>query len=102
MAFVFSNQYDETTESQMQSFYETLSEKDRRRYAAMEAVKLGHGGIKYIASLLGCNRRTVENGIAELNSLPEADTVNRIRRPGGGRKKASETHPELVDHFFCR
>ena len=45
MAFVFNRQFDESTEQKMGAFFQTLSEKDRRRYAAMEAVKLGHGGI---------------------------------------------------------
>lgn len=101
MAFVFTKQFDETTESQMQSFYRTLSEKDRRRYAAVEAAKLGHGGIQYMASVLGCSRRTIEHGIAELQSLPDDPAANRVRRPGAGRKKSTETHPELVENFFC-
>lgn len=102
MAFVFTKQFDEITESQMQSFYTTLSEKDRRRYAAVEAAKLGHGGIQYVASVLGCSRRTIEHGIAELQSLPDDPAENRIRRPGAGRKQSTEANPELVENFFCR
>jgi len=101
MAFVFTKHFDETTESQMQLFYRTLSEKDRRRYAAMEAAKLGHGGIQYMASVLGCSRRTIEHGIAELQSLPDDPAGNRIRRPGAGRKQSTEANPELVENFFC-
>lgn len=40
--------YTEEHEQEMTSLYDSLSEKDRRRYAAVEAKKLGHGGIKYI------------------------------------------------------
>ncbi len=100
MAFVFSNGYEESTERQMHAFYETLSEKDRRRYAAMEAVKLGHGGIRYVAGILGCSRRTIEHGIAELELLPNDDAEDRVRRPGGGRKTATETQPDLVKNFL--
>ncbi len=39
---------------------QTLSEKDRRRYAAVEAVKFGHGGSEYVAGLLGCDRETID------------------------------------------
>lgn len=39
--------YSDEIEKDMQSLYESLSEKDRRRYAAIEAKKLGHGGIVY-------------------------------------------------------
>ena len=87
-------------ERQMVGFYKTLSEKDRRRYAAMEAVKLGHGGIRYMAGVLGCSRRTIENGIKELDLLPNDDVQDRIRRHGGGRKKASESQPDLVENFL--
>jgi len=41
----------------MQRFYTTLSEKDRRHYAAVEASKLGHGGVSYIARVLAACRR---------------------------------------------
>ena len=99
--FFFNKQYDDFTESRMQAFYESLSEKDRRRYSAMEAMKLGHGGIHYIASVLGCSRRTIEHGIADLQSLPNDDAENRVRRPGAGRKKATEADPKLVENFFC-
>ncbi len=50
--------YSELIESQMQQLHESLSEKDSRRYAAVEAVKLGHGGIKYMAELFGCDPKT--------------------------------------------
>ena len=42
--------YGRQVEVQMVNFYRSLSEKDRRRYAAVEAGKLGHGGVAYIAS----------------------------------------------------
>jgi hypothetical protein len=40
--------YSEEIESEMLKFYQSLNEKDKRRYAAIEAKKLGHGGIKYM------------------------------------------------------
>lgn len=45
--------YSEEIEKQMKAFYDSLNEKDRRRYAAIEAMKLGHGGQNYISSVLG-------------------------------------------------
>ena len=44
--------YPPEIESQMHNFYQSLSEKDRRRYAAIEAKKLGYGGIRYICRVL--------------------------------------------------
>jgi hypothetical protein len=50
----------------MQHFYKSLTEKDKRHYSAIEASKLGHGGISYIAELFGCTRQTVSAGLEEL------------------------------------
>ena len=45
--------YSKETETQIKSFYDSLNEKDRRIYAGIEALKLGHGGQKYISDILG-------------------------------------------------
>lgn len=87
MAFTFSAQYTPDAEDRMRRFYQTLSEKDQRRFAALEATRLGFGGIKYIASVLGCSRRTIERAAEEIKALPHDPATGRIRRPGGGRKK---------------
>jgi hypothetical protein len=100
MAFVFEQQYSRDVERAMSVFFETLSEKDRRRYIAVESQKLGFGGIKYLASVVGCSRRTIEHGRVELKTLPNEETEDRIRRSGGGRKRATENEPMLVENFF--
>ena len=48
-------EYSKDVERAMQRLYGWLSEKDRRRYAAVEATKLGHGGVEYVARLFGCD-----------------------------------------------
>ena len=73
----------------MRAFYATLSEKDRRRFAAVQARQYGYGGVRYIAEVLGCSRRTIERGFAEINALPHDPAVGQVRRPGAGRKKKS-------------
>lgn len=50
----------------MLKFYQNLSEKDKRHYAAIEAHKLGHGAISYLAELFGCSRQTIHEGLCEL------------------------------------
>ncbi len=45
MAFTFHSQYDPDAAKNMRAFYQTLSERDRRCYVAVEAQRLGHGGI---------------------------------------------------------
>jgi hypothetical protein len=89
MAFVFQKRYEPSVEEQMRAFERTLSEKDRRRFAALEAARLGHGGVEYVAEVLGCSTRTIERGIDELDQLPDDPAAGRVRRPGGGRKKES-------------
>lgn len=82
---------DPVTEKRMRDFAQTLSEKDRRRFAAIEAVQRGYGGSVYIASVLGCSTKTIERGIKELDQLQDDPAVGRVRRPGAGRKERS--HP---------
>lgn len=91
--------YTEEIEHYMLKFYQSLSEKDRRRYAAIEALKLGWGGISYICGVFGCHAMTINRGIEELNSdRPLKD--ERIRQPGGGRKKAIEDIEGLESAFL--
>jgi hypothetical protein len=87
MAFEFQNRLDPGVEQNMRDFFETLSEKEQRRFAAVEARQFGHGGMKYVAEVLGCSLRTIERGLAELNELPNDPAAGRVRRPGAGRKK---------------
>ncbi len=80
---------DPATEQRMRDFAQSLSEKDRRRFAAIEASQRGYGGIVYIAGLLGCATKTIERGIKELDQLQDDPAAGRVRRPGAGRKKSS-------------
>ena len=79
--------FDEAKEARMRGFFESLSEKDQRRFAALQADQLGHGGIVYVAEVLGCSVQTIGRGIDELDQLPDDPASGRVRRPGGGRKK---------------
>ena len=83
----FTSPYTAEAAKHARAFYETLSEKDRRRFSAVEARRLGHGGIEYVASVLNCSRRTIERGMHELVDLPNDPAAGRVRRPGAGRKK---------------
>jgi len=74
--------YDVAAERQMRAFFESLSEKDRRRYAAFEAARLGHGGVEYVAGVLGCDPKTVRRGRAELAALPADPAGDRVRKKG--------------------
>lgn len=93
--------YRPEIERVMKKYYETLSEKDQRRYAAVEALKLGLGGQMYIARVLGCSEKTVHNGLVELEQLPDQPGYEpNIRKPGGGRKGYDEHHPNIDEQFL--
>ena len=63
--------YNFDIEENMRYFYNSLNEKDGRRYAGLEALKIGHGGRNYIANILGCSRHTVSRGAREVADLPK-------------------------------
>jgi hypothetical protein len=93
--------YSNSIESEMKNFYKSLSEKYKRRYAAIEAQKLGWGGISYVMQLLGCSRNTIIKGLEDLERMDE-QTVNssRIRKKGGGRKSILSTQIGLDAAFL--
>jgi DDE family transposase len=95
--FSFQKTYPPAIEQLLRQYYQSLSEKDRRRFAAVEAIKLGHGGLRYIANVLGCDPHTVKAGMRELKQLPADPTEHRVRKPGGGRKKTEEKHPDVIE-----
>ena len=64
-------------------FYSLLDERQRRLYAALESLKIGHGGDRRIAELLGLDAGTVARGRQQL--LAGDVQRQRVRRPGGGR-----------------
>ena len=66
--------YNDEIEERMQLFYESLSEKDRRRYAAIETLKLPYGGQTYISKILGCDIKTIQQG---LNDLQDEDEIKK-------------------------
>ncbi len=73
--------YTPDVEAKMAKFFSWLSEKDRRRYAAIEAAKLGHGGVEYIARLLGCDPKTIRVGLQELEEADDP-AAGRVRKKG--------------------
>ena len=77
--------YHKDVERFMKRFYDSLCEKDRRGYAAIEAAKLGHGGIEYIATLFGCDPKTIRHGQQDLENPPPLPP-GKIRKKGADAK----------------
>jgi len=70
----------------MKCLYDSLDEASKRRYASVEAEKLGHGGKTYIKGLFQCSSNTLSKGQKEMASGLEGINSGRIRRKGGGAK----------------
>lgn len=75
------NSYPPDVETAMRGFFDSLSERDRRRYAAVEAAKLGRGGLRYLARILGCDEKTIRRGKQELTNPPLLP-LGRTRKKG--------------------
>jgi hypothetical protein len=73
-----------------------LDELGRRRLAAAEAAAAGYGGVSAVMRATGMARSTIRRGLNELADQ-QGRSGERVRRPGAGRKSASETDPTLVD-----
>jgi hypothetical protein len=65
-------------------FFSTLDERQRRLYAGLESLRLGHSGDSALAELTGLDVHTIAKGRQEL--VQRDVDLSRIRRPGGGRK----------------
>ena len=65
-------------------FCSMLDERQRRLYAGLESLKLGHGGDAHIASILGMDPHTVAKGRRELMDA-DLTATDRLRAPGAGR-----------------
>jgi len=72
------------------------NERQRRLWAASEALCLGYGGVSLVSRATGLSRTTLHLGIRELES---GDTLSkhRVRRVGGGRKKVKDIQPTRAD-----
>src|SRR5204863_5760329 len=74
-----------------------LDERDRRVAMATEAKSWGRGGISAVHRATGASRTTIRGGMDELAEDEPTRPGRRVRAPGGGRKKAEVTDPELLD-----
>lgn len=77
--------YSKEIELKTKKYYRSLREIDKRRFAGLEAEKFGWGGKSYIHSLLECDYKTINKGIADLNR-ETIEYSERSRKLGGGKK----------------
>jgi hypothetical protein len=74
-----------------------LNERSRRLWVAAEAAALGYGGIARLADATGVSRSTITRGLREIDEGAHlALPPERVRRPGGGRKRVTAQDPALL------
>ena len=73
-------------------FYSLLDEQQRRLYAGLESMKLGHGGDSVLAGFLFLDPHTIARGRRQL--LDQDVEVGRIRQFGAGRKPVEKKRPK--------
>jgi len=71
-----------------------LNERTLRLFAAAEAKYLGRGGISLVARAIEVSRDRISRGLKDFETEKKLEP-DRIRRPGGGRKKQVEENPAL-------
>jgi hypothetical protein len=76
-----------------------LNERQRRLWAAGEAMRLGRGGIAAISKALRISPNTIKKGMQEIaaastDAIPEGN--HRVRKVGGGRKPRQESSIQPV------
>ena len=68
-----------------------LDERSRRLFAGILARQRGHGGVQQVAEITGLSRMTIRRGLRE-SERGQAESSDRVRRPGGGRKRVEKKH----------
>lgn len=91
---------DSTTLSRAEEYFlkalVSADEPTARRMAAQRALEIGYGGISRVAKITSMSRNTIAVGIRELKAEQDCLPTNRLRQPGGGRKRVEDATPELV------
>lgn len=84
-----------------QSLQGSLTERSRRLFAGSEALAYGWGGISTVSQATGLSAKTVSRGLKECQAIERGQApklpTHRSRVKGGGRKKATEKYPELLE-----
>jgi len=70
-----------------------FNERQRRIYAGSLAKQYGYGGITLVHQQIGMDAHTIARGIQELDEEP---MLERIRKPGAGRKRLEDKTPQLI------
>lgn len=93
--------FEEAIRQKYKKLYPTFNERQKRLWAASEALSLGHGGVTTLQRITGLSRSTIHLGIKEFKKEVHEessleDSINQIRHSGGGRKTIENDDPNLI------
>ncbi len=77
------------------TLFNTLSESQKRWYAAVKSFELGYGGVSKVSRAKGLSRTTVTQGVKEIKSKKLDRAEDRIRAKGAGRKTSVDSDKNL-------
>ncbi len=77
------------------TLFNTLSESQKRWYAAVKSFELGYGGVSKVSRATGLSRTTVTQGVKEIKSRKLDRAEDRIRAKGAGRKTSVDSDKNL-------
>jgi transposase len=84
-----------TTQDYYAIMKQELNEKQWRHFVALEALKIGRGGINQVMAQTGVAWQTIKKGIREIEAGEVYQPGERIRRPGGGKKRLARHSPDI-------
>lgn len=86
-------------ETRVRDFYRSLNERDRRRFAGLQVMDCGRGGLTRLAAVLGCSPKTIRKGKQEVLHPPQDLTPGRIRKKGGDASAVLIAGPSSARRF---
>jgi len=92
----------EQIESKYRSLASVLDERARRHWAATEACAYGWGGVSAVSEATGMSPNTIRKGLSEVAAAlcdPDMEVTSRLRKAGGGRKRLTDTDPQLSEEL---
>jgi hypothetical protein len=81
---------DKKLHQQINLLLSRLDEQQRRWYVAVEANRVGHGGVHLLSQITGMDEKTIQRGQQELGQELVNRPVERVRLGGGGRQRVEK------------
>ncbi len=75
---------------QMNLLLSRLDEQQRRWYVAVEANRIGYGGVRWLSQITGLDEKTIQRGQGELERNFADRPTDQVRSEGGGRQRVEK------------